>query len=641
MTLQKMQFRPGINTELPDYANENGWSDGDKIRFKVGYPEKIGGWSRKNQSAQFVGQCRALLPWTTLELDKFIGVGTNYKYFIEDGGVYYDITPIRNTTAAGDVTFSASNGSAVITVTDTNHGCREGDFVTISGAASLGGNITADVLNQEHQIETVPTESTYTFRARTASTPISDYYNDAEVYLTGSLVTANTSDTGTGGSSAQAEYQVNTGVDTTVFAPGWGAGEYGRAGWNEKADINVQAETLRLWQHDTFGEDLIINIRDGGVYYFDTSVGTGTRAVPIGDLTGASNTPVVARQIIVSDIDRHVIAFGVNPLGSNVQDPLLIRFSDQEDPADWTPTPENTAGDLRLGAGDGIVQAVETRQEILVFTDVTLHSMQYIGPPYTFGINRISENITIASPNAAVAVDDRVFWMGFDQFYMYQGQVSQLTCTVRDKILTDLNLEQTSKITSGVNSGFHEIWWFYPSKNSENLDKYVVYNYDQNIWYYGTLNRTAWVDRGVTEYPIAAATDGHLYFHEFGFDDNSGVAPVAIDSYIQSAPIDLGDGETFSYVRKLIPDITFKKSTNPSPTATFTIDAYNYNGGLKVSTDTASISKSASVPIEQYTEKVDLRVRGRAVAIKISSDQVGTTWRTGLNRLDIRPDGKR
>ena len=641
MTLQKMQFRPGINTELPDYANENGWLDGDKIRFRVGYPEKIGGWGRKNQTEQFVGQCRALKPWQTLDLDGYIGVGTNLKYFIEDGGVYYDITPIRRTTDPGEATFSAANGSAVITVTDVNHGCREQDFVTFTDATGLGGNITADILNQEHQIETVPNENTYTFRARIAGTPLKDYYDNALVDLTGSTITAGTSDTNTGGSATVAEYQINTGVDTSVFAPGWGAGTWSRQGWGEKANIDVRSEILRLWQHDNFGEDLVFNVRDGGIYYFNTGGGTSQRAIRLDELTGASDTPTVAKQVMVSDVDRHVIAFGANPVGSDVQDPLLIRFSDQEDPADWTPTTQNTAGDLRIGSGTGIVQAVETRQQILVFTDVTLHTMQYVGAPFTFGINRISENITIRSPNAAVAIGDKVYWMGVDQFYVYQGQVQQLNCSVKEKVLTDVNGEQSEKIIVGVNSGFHEIWWFYPSKNSDNLDKYVVYNYDQDIWYYGTLNRTAWMDRGVTDFPLAAGTDGHLYFHEFGFDDNSGGAPAAIEAFIQSAPIDLGDGETFSYVRKLIPDITFRGSTNPSPTAEYTIDAFNYNGGLQVSSDTANIVKTSSVPIEQYTEKVDLRVRGRAIAFKIESKQVGTTWRTGLNRLDIRPDGKR
>ena len=494
MVLQKMEFRPGINTELPDYANENGWSDGDKIRFRVGYPEKIGGWARKGDN-QFIGSARALKPWLTLESDRLIGVGTHLKYYIEDGGVYYDITPIRHTTAAGDVTFSASQGSHIITVNDTNHEARQGDFVTFSGAASLGGAITADVLNQEYQIQTT-TNSTYTIHARTASTDVNLYYDGGVINDTAAYVVATAGDTNTGGSNAVGAYQVQTGVDTSTFGLGFGAGTWSRGAWNSRATVNVLSENLRLWQHDTFGEDLVFCIRDGPVFYWDTSGTTAQRGVYLSALTNASNTPTVAKQVMVSDVDRHVIAFGCNPLGSNVQDPLLIRFSDQENPADWTPRTTNTAGDLRIGSGTAIVQAVETRQEILVFTDQALHSMQFIGPPYTFGINRVSENITIRSPNAAVAIGDSVYWMGVDQFYVYRGNVNQLNCTVKEKVLTDINNEQSTKIFVGVNSGFQEIWWFYPSLNSDNIDKYVVYNYEMDIWYYGTLNRTAWIDRG-------------------------------------------------------------------------------------------------------------------------------------------------
>ena len=640
MVLQKLEFRPGINTELPDYANENGWRDGDKIRFRVGYPEKIGGWAKKGDN-QFIGAARAMKQWTTLDRDNLIGIGTSLKYFIEDGGVFYDITPIRETTGAGDVTFSASQGSSVITVSDTNHGAREGDFVTFSGAASLGGAMTAAVLNQEYQIQTAPTTGTYTINARAATTGINQYYTGGAIDDSAALVVATAGDTNTGGGSTVGAYQVQTGIDVTLFGNGWGAGVWSRGAWNSRATIVVQSEILRLWQHDTFGEDLIFNIRNGPIFYWDASGGASQRGIFLKDLTNAQNSPIVAKQVMVSDVDRHVIAFGCNPLGSNVQDPLLIRFSAQENPADWTPLTTNTAGDLRIGSGTAIVQAVETRQEILVFTDQALHSMQFIGPPYTFGINRISENITIRSPNAAVAIGDAVYWMGKDQFYVYNGNVNQLQCTVREKILRDINDDQLEKIFVGVNSGYQEIWWFYPSLNSNDVDKYVVYNYDANIWYYGTLNRTAWIDRGVTDYPVAAGTDGILYNHEYEADDQSGTSPVAIESFIQSAPIDLGDGEVFSYVRKMIPDVTFRTSTNPAPQVDFTIDAFNYNGGLQVSSDTANIVKSSSVPVEQYTEKVDLRVRGRAISVKISSDQVGTTWRTGLNRLDIRPDGKR
>ncbi len=640
MVLQKLEFRPGINTELPDYANENGWRDGDKIRFRVGYPEKIGGWAKKGDN-QFIGAARAMKQWTTLDRDNLIGIGTSLKYFIEDGGVFYDITPIRETTGAGDVTFSASQGSSVITVSDTNHGAREGDFVTFSGAASLGGAMTAAVLNQEYQIQTAPTTGTYTINARAATTGLNQYYTGGAIDDSAALVVATAGDTNTGGGSTVGAYQVQTGIDVTLFGNGWGAGVWSRGAWNSRATIVVQSEILRLWQHDTFGEDLIFNIRNGPIFYWDASGGASQRGIFLKDLTNAQNSPIVAKQVMVSDVDRHVIAFGCNPLGSNVQDPLLIRFSAQENPADWTPLTTNTAGDLRIGSGTAIVQAVETRQEILVFTDQALHSMQFIGPPYTFGINRISENITIRSPNAAVAIGDAVYWMGKDQFYVYNGNVNQLQCTVREKILRDINDDQLEKIFVGVNSGYQEIWWFYPSLNSDDVDKYVVYNYDANIWYYGTLNRTAWIDRGVTDYPVAAGTDGILYNHEYEADDQSGTSPVAIESFIQSAPIDLGDGEVFSYVRKMIPDVTFRTSTNPAPQVDFTIDAFNYNGGLQVSSDTANIVKSSSVPVEQYTEKVDLRVRGRAISVKISSDQVGTTWRTGLNRLDIRPDGKR
>ena len=634
-----MEFRPGINSELPDYANENGWSDGDKIRFREGYPEKIGGWAAKGEN-EFIGSCRALKPWLTLDSDRLVGVGTHLKYYIEDGGVFYDITPIRNTTAAGDVTFSATTGSHVITVTDTNHEAKLGDFVTFSGAVGLGGAITADVLNQEYQIQT-STNSTYTIHARTANTDINQYYDGGVIDDTAAYVSATSGDTNTGGSNTVGAYQVQSGVDTSTFGNGWGAGTWSRGAWNSKASVNVLAETLRLWQHDTFGEDLIFCVRDGPIFYWDTSGSVSQRGVYLSTITSASNTPLVAKQVMVSDIDRHVIAFGCNPLGSNVQDPLLIRFSDQENPANWTPLTTNTAGDLRIGSGTAIVQAVETRQEILIFTDQGLHSMQFIGPPFTFGINRVSENLSIRSPNSAVAIGDNVYWMGVDQFYVYSGNVAQLNCTVKEKVLTDINNEQSEKIFVGVNSGYGEIWWFYPSLESDNIDKYVVYNYNQDIWYYGTLDRTAWIDMGVDDYPIAAGTDGKLYFHEFGHDDQSTPTPTAINAFVQSAPIDLGDGEVFSYVRKLIPDVTFRNSTNAAPTVDYTIDAFNYNGGLQVSSDTANIVKSSSVPIEQYTEKVDLRVRGRAIALKVQSSQTGTTWRLGLNRLDIRPDGKR
>ena len=640
MTLQKLQFQAGINKETTAYANEGGWIDGDKIRFRQGYPEKIGGWSKKTQN-QFIGSCRALKAWITLDLSRYVGIGTNLKYFIEDGGELYDITPLRDTTSAGDVTFSATNGSSEITVSDTNHGAVEGDFVTFSGAVSLGGNITANVLNQEYQVDSVVDANSYKVTARTASTALSDYYDGGSIDITGAEVNANSSDTGNGGSSTVGAYQINVGVDTSVFGNGWGAGTWSRGTWNSAASLSILSQTLRLWQHDTFGEDLVLNTRNGGVYYWDASSGLNSRAVALEDLSGASNAPTVANKVIVSDVDRHVIAFGTNPLGSSTQDSLLIRFSDQENAADWTPSTTNTAGDLRIGSGSEIITAIETRQQIIVFTDESLHALQYIGPPYTFGINMISENVTIRSPNAAVAVEDNIFWMGQSEFYLYRGTVQPLTCTVKEYIFDNLNEDQAEKVFASINASYSEVWWFYPSGTSDNVDSYVVYNYEQNIWYYGTLGRTAWIDRGINDYPIAAATDGHMYFHEFGFDDGSQNPSVAINAFIESSPIDIGDGERFSYVSKLIPDMSFRNSTGVSPTVTYTMKAFNYNGGNTLMTDDAAVVSTALTPIQQYTQKADIRLRGRSVAVRVESDQVGTTWRLGQPRLDIRTDGRR
>lgn len=640
MTLQKLQFKPGINKETTAYANEGGWVDGDKIRFRQGYPEKIGGWSKKTTD-QFIGTSRALKTWVTLDLSRYLGIGTNLKYFLEEGGVFYDITPIRNTTSAGDVTFSATNGSSTITVSDTNHGAREGDFVTFSDAVTLGGNITAAVLNQEYQIASVTDANTYTFQARTASTDVSNYYSDGALDTSSAAVNANPSDTDNGGSAAVGAYQINTGVDTSVFGTGWGAGTWSRGAWNSAASLAVLSETLRLWQHDTFGEDLIMNTRNGGIYYWDATNGASTRAVKLSELSGASNTPTVANKVIVSDVDRHVIAFGANPLGESTQDPLLIRFSDQEDPADWTPSTTNTAGDIRIGSGSEIITAVETRQQILVFTDESLHAMQYIGPPYTFGINMISENITVRSPNSVAAVEDNVFWMGKNEFYMYRGSVQAMVCDVKEYVFDNLNEDQADKVFAANNAAYAEIWWFYPSKTSATVDSYIIYNYEQNIWYYGTLDRTAWIDRGINDYPIAADTSGNLYFHEFGLDDGSENPPAAINAFVESSPADIGDGEQFSYVRKLIPDMSFRDSTASSPEATYTFKAYNYNGGSTLDTDDAAVVSTSLTPVQQYTQKADIRLRGRAISLRVESNQAGTSWRLGQPRVDVRTDGKR
>tara|TARA_R110002012_G_scaffold278045_2_gene465598 strand:+ start:693 stop:2804 length:2112 start_codon:yes stop_codon:yes gene_type:complete len=703
MPLTKLQFKPGINREVTSYSNEGGWFNMDKVRFRFGYAEKIGGWTR-NAGVAFLGTCRALHPWVALDGTQYVGVGTHLKYYILEGQQYYDITPLRNTTSAGDVTFATGadtlNGAidadaesitlnsisgfpasgrikidseeityaaivsstlvgcvrgvsgttaathdnsaavtcATITVTDSNHGALENDFVTFTDATSLGGVIVANILNQEYQITTIVSDNAYQIEARTLSSIGSITTTSG---LDPTFVFANTSDTGNGGSSTVGAYQVNTGLDTTISGNGWNAGTWGRGTWNSATDLSATGQTLRIWSHDNFGEDLIINDRDGNIYYWDKSSGTGSRAVVLSSLAEADGPPTSAKIVLVSDKDRHIIAFGCDPENSTTQDPLLIRFSSQESNISWTAKATNTAGDLRLGSGSEIVAAIETKQQVLVFTDVSLHVMQFLGPPFTFGINVVSENITIASPLAAINVEDTVFWMGRNEFYSYSGVVQRLPCTVRDYVFDDINSDQLRKITAGTNTAFGEVWWFYPSSTSQENDRYVIYNYMEQVWYFGNLSRTAWLDRGILNLPLAANTDHYLYNHEVGFDDGTAEPPVAIAANIESSQIDLGDGDQFIFMSRLIPDLTFVDSTADSPNANITLQARNYPGGLYLQSQAKSVTRTATAPIEQWTEQVNLRLRGRAFSFKIESTDTGVGWRLGSPRVDIRPDGRR
>ena len=625
MPLSKLQFRPGVNQEITSYSNEGGWRDCDKIRFRFGYPEKMGGWE-KYTSSTYLGSARALHNWIALDGSNYLGIGTHLKYYIEEGQGMNDITPVRATTSAGDVTFAATDGSTTITVSDTAHGAFENDFVTFSGAASLGGVITADVLNKEYQVVRVV---------------------DADSYEVTSAVAANSSDSGNGGSSTVGTYQINTGLDTSVGGTGWGAGTWGRDGWGDAASSGLTTTNqIRLWSHDNFGEDLIINARDSNIYYWDKSNNLSTAAVELSTRTGTkTSVPQIAKQVLVSDQDRHVIAFGCDGLntsasgtqGNGTQDPLLIRFSDQENPLVWYPSSTNTAGDLTLGAGSTFMQAVETKREILVWTDTALNSMRFIGPPFTFGLQQLASNITIMSPNAAVATEDVVFWMGIDNFYVYAGQTQQLPCTVKDKVFLDFNFEQADKVVSGINSEFSEVFWFYPSAGSSDNDKYVVYNYGEKVWYFGSLARSAWIDRGVRTYPIAAGSS-YLYNHEFGYDDDGS----AMNSFIESGAIDIGDGDQFSYIRRVIPDLTFNGSTNlSSPQATFTVKARNFPGATFDNTASGDAIRTASSPVETYTNQLHLRARGRSFALRVESEALGAKWKLGSPRIDIRPDGRR
>ena len=630
MPFTKLQFKPGINRDITNYTNEGGWYDCDNIRFQKGFPEKIDGWQKKSLDS-YLGTCRALHPWVTLNNITLLGVGTSSKYYIDRGGQLNDVTPVRLTTGAGDARFSASSGSSTITVTENSHGAIAGDFVTFSSAASLGGDITADVLNQEYKIVEKIDNNTYTIQAREAGTSISDITVNGALSPTPVVATA--SDVGDGGALTIAAYQINIGLVTSVPGTGWGAGGWGDDGWGSPSAGGI-TQSIRLWSHDNFGEDLLYNVRDGDIYYWDASSGLGSRGVSLSSLSGANATPTIAKQVLVSDRDRHVIAFGCDSFQNpGVQDPLLIRFSDQESLIDWEPKATNTAGDIQLGSGSEIISAVETRQQILVFTDTTLYAMQFLGPPFTFGAVGVSENITIAGPNAATAVDDVVYWMGQSEFYVYNGAVQRLPCSVRDYVFDNINKTQLNKVTSGLNTSHAEIWWFYPSSDSNEINKYVIYNYLDQVWYYGSFGRTAWLNRGLFDLPIAANEDGYLYYHEFGFDDGTSDPVSPINAYIESSPIDIGDGEQFMFLRRMLPDVSFKDSTAEIPTVDFTVKVENYPNG--------SYSKQNVVSINPSDELKFVRLRGRQFTFRIDSDELQTTWRLGSPRLDLLPDGRR
>ena len=713
MPFSSLKFKPGINSDVTSFSNEGGFVDGNKIRFRFGFPEKIGGWSKHNTNT-YQGKARRLHNWIGLDSTDYLGVGTHLKYYIEEGSTFNDITPVRATTGSGDVTFSATNGSSTVTVTDSAHGANLNDFVTFSGAATLGGLVTATVLNQEYQIQSLISSNQYTITVG---------------------VTANSSDTGSGGGSVVGTYQLNVGTDSTIGGTGWGAGQYGGTtsgalatqlnealddsetaidvdsstgivatdtilieeelitvgtlssntlgtgggpstrgadgttatthsdntlvrlakgnadsandfvGWGQASSLTVSGTRIRTWSHDNFGEDLIINPRDGGIYYWDKTNGLSTKAVALNTRSGTKTSiPTKTKQIMVSDQYRHVIAFGSDGLGATAsatdgdgtQDPLLIRFSSHENAIDWFPTATNTAGDLRLGGGSTFVQAVETKQQILVFTDRAVHAMKFLGPPYTFGLTELSKNTTIMSPASAIAVDDIVFWMGIDAFYIYAGQTQQLPCTVKDKVFLNFNLEQKDKVHAGVNSEFGEIIWFYPTAESDDIDAYVVYNYLEKVWYYGTLARDAWLDRGIRDLPLATGGT-YLYNHETGYDDDGS----AMTAYVESAPMDVGDGEKFVLIKQLIPDVTFSGSTSVNPDVSFTVKAKNYSGANYDQSDSGTTQRSATSPVEQFTNKLDYRIRGRSFAIKVEATSLGTKFKLGTPRVDIRQDGRR
>lgn len=700
MPLQKILPKPGVNRENTRYTTEGGWYECDKIRFRQGTPEKIGGWQRISPSS-FVGICRSLWAWVTLSNIKLLGVGTNLKFYIERGGAYNDITPIRSTVALTNP-FTASNGSNIITVTDTDHGCINGDYVTFSGAGitSLGGNITAAVLTGEFQIA----------------------YVDVNTYTITVSATASGSDTGHGG-TVVAQYQINTGPAFSVPLTGWGTGlwGYGTWGFGETA-----YDALRIWNQNNFGQDLIYGPRGSELYYWNANNGTSSsqftvtiaspavitsatltlvdgtavmftttgalptglsvgtvyyianstgssanltatyggatitttgtqsgthsisaRGIPLSSLAGASDVPLSQNFMTISDASRFVLVFGTNAIGSTEMDPMLIRWSDQEDAANWTPSATTQAGDIRLSHGSQIVTAMQVRQEIVVWTDSSLYSLQYLGPPYIWGSQLLGDNISIAGPNATALASGVAFWMGVDKFYMYDGNVKTLRCDLRQFIFEDINKSQFDQVFASTNEGFNEVWWFYCSANSYVVDRYVTYNYLEDVWCYGTMGRTAWLDSGLRDYPVAATYNNNLVNHEYGLNDEETGVAAAINAYIVSSQFDIGDGHNFAFIWRMLPDLTFRGSTTSSPVATMYLYGLKNSGsGYNVpasvgGSNSANITGTAMIPVEEFTGQVYTRVRGRQLAMKIESNQLDMTWQMGAPRIDIRPDGRR
>ena len=624
MPLAKFNFKAGINKEETDYSEEGGYVDANFIRFRKNRPEKIGGWLKASADA-FLGIARALHQWVSLGGTKYLGLGTTLKYYIERGSVFNDITPIRK-TSTNSITFSATNGSATITATDSSHGAVQGDFVTISGADSLGGLITASVLNTEHQIVTVPTANTYTFVAS---------------------ATANASDSGNGGSGVDGSYQINVGLDDYVQNTGWGSGAWSAGTWSAENTLSVTNQ-LRLWSHDNFGENLLINVRGGGVYLWTENDGLSTRAVALSDISGADKAPTVALQVLVSETDRHAIVLGADPItGGNrtgVVDPMLIAFSDSESAIDWNPTNTNSAGSLRLSSGSQIVGGIKARQEVLIWTDTSIYSMRFIGAPLVFSVNLINEGAGLLGPKAFVNAPSGVFFMSKQGFYFYNGAVQKLPCTVQEYVFEDLDLSQAYKCHVALNSEFSEVWFFYPSidDDTREISRYAIYNYEENSWSIGSLVRHAWIDGGIQNRPQATGVSSssyYLYNHESGFNDDT--EPMD-NVFIQSADFDIGDGDSLAFVKRILPDVKFvnAQGTSPDPAINIVLKNRDFMG--------ESLTTDSTSQIKSNTNKADVRARGRQFVLRFESDDDNSAddrkdykWRLGNTRLDIQPSGRR
>ena len=628
MAFLKLNFRPGVNRDQTSYSGEGGWYECDKIRFFSGFPQKLGGWLKTTPNS-FIGVCRQMWNWITSFNDDLLALGTNKKVYIEVAGTFYDITPLRTTltTPATDNCISTTNGSTTVTVTVTGHGCDTGDYVTISGVTGDPGGVPNAEINAEHEITEVDANN-FTFTVTTAATSTTS---------------------GQGGTSISIACQIHPGFASTTFGYGWGADVWGgNYGWGLGGNLPV-SQTQRDWWFDNFDNDLVMNIRGGAIYYWERgalsnpNTSLNTPAVLLSSLTGANSVPTAAMQVLVSQNDKHLLAFGTQPYGgaSSDFDPLLIRWASQDEPQVWNPTNSNSAGFLRVSRGSQIVRALATRQEVLVWTNATLSSLQYVGTTDVFAIQELADNISIISPRAVATANNVTYWMGQDKFYVYNGQVQTLPTTLRQYVYEDLNFDQVDQIISGTNEGFTEIWWFYPSANSNWNDRYVIYNHLENGWYYGSIVRTAWLDTALRGNPIAASTvngsnTGYLYEHEVGVNDDT----LPMESFIQSADFDLGDGEQFMLTRRILPDVNFTNSTAAAPEVTMTIRPKRFSG-TSYTNDATDSQRVIETSVDQYTGQVFVRARGRQMAFKVSSDDLGVQWQLGSVRLDVRQDGKR
>jgi hypothetical protein len=618
--MQKLQFKPGLNRDQSNYTNEGGWFAGDKVRFRSGQPQKIGGWLRYGIFT-LLGICRQMFTWVTTSSDNIMAIGTNKKLYVDSGANLYDITPLRatythSTSPSTDNCFATSIGSNKITVTITGFGSNTGDYVTFSGSAAVGG-IPASEINA-NQLITKTGTNTFTITVTTAAT---------------SNVAAG------GGVAITAKFDIPVGPVINVIGYGWGAGTWGRGAWGS-GSVTPVVTKQRDWFFDNFDSDLVANIRGGVPYYWTLDTTYATRAVPLSSIAGAASVPTEVTQLLVSQGDKHLLAFGASAYESGTFDPLLIRWSNQDEPANFAPSPTNSAGFIRVSRGSSIVRAIPTRQEILVYTNATLNSLQFLGTTDVFGIQELSDNISIAGPRAVTTVSSQAFWMGTDKFYTYSGRVDTLPCTLRNHVFENINYDQMAQVVCGTNEQWNEVWWFYPTANSLTNDAYVIYNYFDKIWYYGTINRTAWNDSPLRANPQAAGgveDAQRVYNHELGVDDDN--LPMA--SYIQSSDFDIVDGEQFLLIKRVIPDVEFGGSnmvTNPNPSILITMKPRNFPGAAYSTSPAKNVIETA---VDIYTNQIFLRARARQMGFKISSADIGVQWQLGSPRLDGRPDGKR